>query len=101
MTKAPTPKQLGLARRIADEVCENWEIRSHGQEWSMAKQAALAAIGETSRVAAEMAEKQQAVFGSRQYATGQPASSFGERFACGRIIEQLRSLDHLKESDDD
>jgi hypothetical protein len=37
----------------------------------------------------EIIREQQAVFLSPQYATGQPFSSFQERFACGRCIEAI------------
>ncbi|HEU4345771.1 MAG TPA: hypothetical protein VFU31_29835 [Candidatus Binatia bacterium] len=35
---------------------------------------------------------QQETFASEEYATGQPHSSFGERFACKSCIEALRSI---------
>ena len=35
---------------------------------------------------------QQASFASSEYAVGQPLSSFQERFACGRCIEELEKL---------
>ena len=42
--------------------------------------------------AAGVCREQAVVFGSDQYATGQPFSSFGERFACGRCEEAIRAL---------
>lgn len=40
--------------------------------------------------AALICEEQQAVFLSPEYATGQPLSSFGERFACGQCAKIIR-----------
>ena len=42
--------------------------------------------------AAKVCEDQQKVFASEEYATGQPFSSFGERFACGACAQAIRSL---------
>jgi hypothetical protein len=42
--------------------------------------------------AAEVCEEQQKVFGSDHYATGQPFSSFNERFACGACADAIRQL---------
>ena len=39
---------------------------------------------------ARICEKQQAIFASPKYAAGQPMSSFGERFACGKCAEEIR-----------
>ncbi len=39
---------------------------------------------------AKIAEKCGAEFASDEYATGQPESSFGERFACKQIAEEIR-----------
>lgn len=42
--------------------------------------------------AAKVCMDQQQVFLSPKYATGQPLSSFGERFACGTCAENIRAL---------
>ncbi len=42
--------------------------------------------------AAKVCEDQQQVFLSPQYATGQPLSSFHERFACGQCAAAIRLL---------
>jgi hypothetical protein len=47
--------------------------------------------------AAKACEEQRAVFASEQYATDQPMSSFGERFACSRCAEVVRALDQTTE----
>lgn len=47
---------------------------------------------ETLERAAVVCEGQQQVFLSPQYSTGQPLSSFGERFACGKCAEEIRAL---------
>jgi len=44
--------------------------------------------------AAKACEDQQQVFLSPQYATGQPLSSFHERFACGQCAAAIRLLSH-------
>jgi len=41
--------------------------------------------------AAKICEAQQQVFLSSQYATNQPMSSFGERFACGQCAKEIRN----------
>ena len=40
---------------------------------------------------AKVADEQAAVFASPTYATGQPLSSAGERFACKQIAEAIRA----------
>lgn len=41
--------------------------------------------------AAQIAEDLRVTFGSSEYAVGQPASSFSERFACGQVAEAIRA----------
>ena len=41
---------------------------------------------------AKVAEAKAAEYLSPEYATGQPMSSFSERFACGQIADAIRSL---------
>lgn len=50
------------------------------------------AVNDALEAAAKACEDQQQVFLSTQYATGQPLSSFQERFACGRCAEAIRAL---------
>ena len=40
--------------------------------------------------AAELCDQQSAIFASTEYATGQPLSSFSERFACSRCAAIIR-----------
>jgi hypothetical protein len=42
--------------------------------------------------AALIADHQQIVFRSDEYAVGQPASSWAERFACKLVAEKIRKL---------
>lgn len=42
--------------------------------------------------AGKVCRDQQAMFLSPQYATGQPLSSLGERFACGKCAEAIEAL---------
>jgi hypothetical protein len=42
--------------------------------------------------AAEACELEAKVFASEQYATGQPLSSAGERFACSTCANSIRAL---------
>lgn len=44
--------------------------------------------------AAEACEIEERVFASTEYATGQPASSVGERFACRQCASAIRALKH-------
>lgn len=87
MTNA-TPEQLELARKIADQ--------HRGSGWDKYEECALAAIIETTERAAKLADKRRDDFLSPEYATGQPLSSFSERFACGEISTALRNQEHLK-----
>jgi len=54
----------------------------------MAKATRRATIEECAKVA----EAKAAEYLSPEYATGQPMSSFSERFACGQIADAIRSL---------
>ena len=42
--------------------------------------------------AAKVCEEQMIIFASDQYATNQPLSSFGERFACLELAKTIRAL---------
>lgn len=56
------------------------------------RQAEQAAREQALEDAAIACEGKQKVFGSTEYATGQPFSSQGERFACGCCAEAIRAL---------
>lgn len=88
------PEELALAERIA---WDQWPNSLDYPERDAARTAALSAIQQTTELAIKEVEQYQQDFLSPQYATGQPASSFGERFACDEIIHSLRRGDHLKE----
>ncbi|QZP06842.1 hypothetical protein [Caenibius sp. WL] len=97
----PTPEELALARKIVGR-----QLRMEPEDttwWNELPevQAALAAIQQTTELAVKLAEQQQQDFLSPEYATGQPLSSFQERFACGQIAEALRTNAHLKGEADD
>ena len=52
--------------------------------------------------AAKVCEEQMIIFASDQYATNQPLSSFGERFACSELAKTILSLPigpHFSEKD--
>ncbi|QZP07803.1 hypothetical protein [Caenibius sp. WL] len=92
----PTAEELALARKIVGR-----QLRMEPEDitwWNELPevQAALSAIRETTVKVIKLAEQQQQDFLSPEYATGQPLSSFQERFACGQIAEALRSNAHLK-----
>lgn len=55
-------------------------------------EAAAQARREAIKEAARACEDQMQVFLSPEYATGQPLSSFHERFACGQCAAAIRSL---------
>jgi len=50
----PTPEQMERADTIANDTCRNWGITHRGQEFSMANQAALAAILQADQQQAEL-----------------------------------------------
>lgn len=55
-------------------------------------ESAAQARREAIKEAARACEDQMQVFLSPEYATGQPLSSFHERFACGQCAAAIRSL---------
>lgn len=55
-----------------------------------------AELAEAYERAASKCEELQQVFLSDEYAFGQPQSSFGERYACGRCAEEVRQLAQVK-----
>lgn len=57
--------------------------------WEAAAQAVRSAVIEE---CIQAVKAQQESFASEEYATGQPHSSFGERFACKSCIEALEGL---------
>lgn len=91
-----TPEELALARKIAINLWPG-DDTEYLFERRAAQEAALSAIRETTVKVIKLAKRQQYAFLSPEYATGQPMSSFSERFACDRIIEALRRGDHLKQ----
>lgn len=91
-----TPEELALARKIAINLWPG-DDTEYLFERDAARNAALSAIRETTVKVIKLAKRQQYAFLSPEYATGQPMSSFSERFACGQIIEALRRGDHLKQ----
>lgn len=106
MANEPTAEELALARRV---VAAHFRQEGHWASEDTARQyeqgladhhihiqIALAAIRETTALAAKLVEREQQDFLSPEYATGQPMASFQERFACGQIIEALRTNAHLK-----
>ena len=54
--------------------------------------AAKAVRDATLNEAAEACRKHQAFFSSEQYASNQPASSFGETFACMKCAEAITAM---------
>lgn len=68
---------------------ENWnDAEVRGEALNSARVAAAIII----EACAKVAEEQAAQFLSPQYATGQPLSSFPERFACGACADAIRTL---------
>ncbi|MGI9489134.1 MAG: hypothetical protein ACR2RF_25265 [Geminicoccaceae bacterium] len=79
--KLPKDEEVEIAMRwLEDHAAE--QIRQAEQA---AREAALEEAGQE-------CEKQQKIFGSTEYATGQPVSSISERFACGSCAEAIRAL---------
>ena len=60
------------------------------------REAILEAVRDVRRAAfeeaAKVCEEQMIIFASDQYATNQPLSSFGERFACSELAKTIRAL---------
>jgi hypothetical protein len=69
-------------KRLADAEAERDALRA---EVAKARKDAF------ERAAAEC-ERQSAIFGTSDYAIGQPVSSFAERFACGSCATAIRAL---------
>ena len=65
---------------------ENWKARALAAESSLSE-----AVKAAYEDAAKIAEAKAVEFLSPEYATGQPFSSFNERFACGQVAIAIRS----------
>ncbi len=50
-----------------------------------------AAVQEEREACAAECDRQREVYGTTEYATHQPLSSFGERFACVQLAQSIRS----------
>lgn len=74
-SRAPSPLQLEAAAEIERLKSELKAIRE-----------------KTIEECASIADAQAIEYLSPEYATGQPLSSFSERFACGQIAEAIRVL---------
>jgi hypothetical protein len=63
-------------------------LRSEAQREGLAGR-----LAELREVCAKVAEQEALDFLSPEYATGQPLSSFAERFACEQVAKEIRALD--------
>lgn len=109
MTAEHTPEQLALARVTREDAIEWMECAMRNFRHLSISEDDIedvrlelerfrrAAIVETTERAVRVVEQQQQDFLSPEYATGQPLSSFQERFACGQIADALRTYAHLKD----
>lgn len=96
----PTAEELALARKILNSntnYMNGWDTGQVNFRRDEIERCVLAAIVETTERAVRVVEQQQQDFLSPEYATGQPLSSFQERFACGQIADALRTYAHLKD----
>ena len=57
-----------------------------------ARDVARAIIPIVQEACAQVAESRKAIFASESYATNQPLSSIGERFACDTIVQAIRNM---------
>ena len=94
-----TPDIRERAERLADDLvdCMDGDFTfNHTGAADLLSQALLeahnAGRAEMREKAAGACKKQAEVFGSSEYATGQPLSSFAERFACGQCETAIRSI---------
>ena len=86
-------KYAALLRALAAERDEFVEMVRDlrietGQLWNDIASARRTALED----AAKVCEEQMIIFASDQYATNQPLSSFGERFACLKLAKTIRAL---------
>ena len=90
-------KSIKELRRIENAAAQIEVYRAAFDERIADAEARIAtARDEGMEMAAAACERQSAVFGSTDYATGQPLSSFAERFACERCAEDIRALKGTK-----
>lgn len=92
---APTAEALEQCARAAIAIIEkHLEYRDTNRATTVmlafaASEVAAGVAAERER-AAQICEQQAIDFLSPEYATGQPLSSFGERFACGQCAAAIR-----------
>jgi hypothetical protein len=90
---APLPDLMGVLTQISNAVTVTRDIQA---KLAAAEARIASARDEGLEMAAKACERQSEVFGSTDYATGQPLSSFAERFACERCAEDIRALKGTK-----
>lgn len=93
--------QIDISREAVDGVAAFWWGKGYPKIgnllWSLSAALDAAEAEKARAVAAErercavICEEQAQVFGSDEYATGQPMSSFKERFACECIAAAIRT----------
>ena len=98
-TRAPDPESAAEIERLRREV-EQWaaqslkedDCRKSWQARALAAESSLSEAVKAEREAcAKVAEAKAVEFLSPEYATGQPFSSFNERFACEQVATAIRS----------
>lgn len=83
---------MTLREEVARAVTRFDDPENEDQLWPYALPEADAAIAIVLERAAKVCEDAQETFLSEHYAVGQPISSIGERFACGKCAEGIRAL---------
>lgn len=73
-------------------LCDDPDCRVCRDTTAIIAQAKAKWQAEAYEMAAKICEQQRQDFLSPEYATGQPLSSFQERFACGQCAEAIRTL---------
>lgn len=98
MTDPETVERIarGPAQELVEAVARALSEAGGASDWPHALKCARAVLPIALQAAAKVCENQQEVFGSDEYATGQPLSSFSERFACGRCAEEILALTERK-----
>lgn len=88
-TRTPAPKGTPDWARVRRSL--ECELFAKALPTILASLDTEAVKAETIEQCARVCEEQQAIFASEKYATGQPASSSGERFACGICAAAIRA----------
>jgi hypothetical protein len=82
-----------IAHRVLPAAGSEWPMSAHGRAIALEHAANIirAELDAEREACAKLADEQEQVFASPEYATGQPFSSAGERFACRAVAKAIRA----------